>query len=107
MDAVKSNGEPVSSVIERIKVQESDSSWSFTERKTRIGIFSGTLKYRQGPAYNSGSYLSRAFISYLRKREQTDPSKWGDLIEEFVKIDPTPFYSEFGDHSIRSDSAEN
>ena len=100
MDVVKGKGEPITSIFEQLQARESDSTTSsITERMTRIGVFSGTSKYRQGPAYNNGSYLSRAFISYLRKSEQNSRAVPADLLREFLEMEPTPLYMEFGDHS--------
>ena len=100
MDAVQGKGDQLTTVFEEIEQQQSDSATiQVPEGKTRIGILSGTSKYRQGPAYNDGSYLSKAFITYLRKSEMTEHPTWGDLLNEFKDIDPTPVYIEFGDHS--------
>jgi hypothetical protein len=106
VDAVKGQGEPLSSVLAAVEGQASDSTVIDNNNlvlsdvgKTRIGILSGTTKYLQGPAYNAGSDLSRAFITYLRKSELSDQPSWGDLLREFQHIDPIPIYVEFGDHS--------
>lgn len=106
MDAVRGQGEPLSSVLAATEGQTSDSTAIDSSNlglpsdgKTRIGILSGTTKYQQGSAYNAGSDLSRAFITYLRKSELAEQPSWGDLIREFQDIDPTPIYVEFGDHS--------
>ncbi len=100
MDAVRGEGDLLTSVFESIEQEQSDSSsTALPEGKTRIGICSGTDKYRQGPAYSAGSYLSKAFITYLRKSEQSEHPTWGDLLQEFKDIDPTPVYTEFGDHN--------
>ncbi len=104
LDAVKGMGEPLSTVLaDRLALidsatvaGEADSS---SDGKTRIGILSGSTDYQQGPSYNAGSDLSRAFITYLRKSEQNEAPSWGDLLLEFKDIEPVPLYVEFGDHS--------
>ncbi len=99
MDAVKDNGEMLTTFFEEAEQLQADSGNITIQGKTRIGILSGTSKYMQGPAYDAGSYLSKAFITYLRKSEQTVHPTWGDLLIEFEDIEPTPVYMEFGDHN--------
>ncbi len=100
MDAVKGRGEPLSEVLVQLQEQPADSnSVVMLEGKTRLGILSGSLHYEQGPIHNAGSPLSRAFITYLRKFEQSERPSWRDLLMEFEDVDPSPIYVEFGDHS--------
>jgi len=100
MDAVKGRGEPLSEILAQLQEQPEDSnSTVMPEGKTRLGILSSSLHYEQGPSHNAGSQLSRAFITYLRKSEQSELPSWGDLLMEFEDVDPTPIYVEFGDHS--------
>lgn len=103
MDAVQGKGEPLSQVLINLQEQPNDSNSTVVqEGKTRLGILSGSEKYPRGYKYSAGSPLSRAFITYLRKSEQTEQPTWGDLLLEFQGVDPDPVYVEFGDHSSGS-----
>jgi hypothetical protein len=100
MDAVKGRGEPLSEILLKLQEQPEDSnSIAMSQGRTRLAILSGSLQYEQGLKRNAGSPLSRAFITYLRKSEQSDQPSREDLLWEFEDVDPVPFYVEFGDHS--------
>ena len=101
MDVVKGRGEPLTSVLEQLHERPEDSNNMVTssEGKTRLGILSGSLHYKMALSHNAGSPLSRAFIAYLRKSEQSEQPTWDDLLLEFEDVDPVPIYVEFGDHS--------
>lgn len=99
MDAVKGHGQMLTSLFEQAEPPPTEDEGISPQVRTRIAILSGSPKYMQGPAYNAGSYLSKAFTTYLRKSEQTAYPSWGDLLKEFKDVDPTPLYLEFGDHS--------
>jgi hypothetical protein len=100
MDAVKGRGEPLSEILVKLQEQPEDSnSIAMSQGRTRLAILSGSSQYEQGLKHNAGSPLSRAFITYLRKSEQSDQPSREDLLWEFEDVDPVPLYVEFGDHS--------
>jgi hypothetical protein len=105
MDAVKGRGVPLADILLQVQEQTEDSTTAYVPNsgKSRIGIFSGEEKYPQGMSYTAGSPLSKAFIVYLRKSEQSEFPTWGELLQEFDGLDPDPVYVEFGDHQSGSD----
>ena len=104
MDVVKGRGEALNEVLTRLQEKPEESNAVPTSSgKSRLGILSGELKYPQGMSYSAGSPLSKAFVTYLRKSEQSELPTWGELLQEFEGLDPDPVYVEFGDHQSGSD----
>lgn len=96
LDAVKGKGESLP-LVANDAVGQAVVDFDHLTPTTRIGILSGMDDYRNNKIYTEGSPLSQALTSYLSK-DLGNEIGWTELSAELEKINPKPFYIEFGDH---------